>query len=124
MRWRFGLVAGVAVLGLLTLAWPASTVQAQDYYSGYGLGTMNSNYAFGPPYGYGPYGAQTLTPEQYGYWLPATGTSGYVWQPNAYPYYGNYYYGAYPAYGYVYGGPLLYGRYGRGGRVGYRFSWY
>jgi hypothetical protein len=124
MRWKLALVAGVAALGLLTLALPASTARAQDYYSGYGLGTVNSNYLFGPPYGYGPYGSETLTPDQFGYWLPVTGTAGYVWQPNAYPYYGNYYYGAYPAYGYVYGGPLLFGRFGRQGRVGYRFAWW
>jgi hypothetical protein len=41
-----------------------------------------------------------------------------------YPYYGSYYYGAYPQYGFTYGGPLLYGRFGDGGRVGYRFGWW
>jgi hypothetical protein len=114
------LTVAVALLGLLTVAFAASTIRAQDYYNGNynyngnALGTFNSNYAFGPAYGYGPYGAETLAPY----------ASGYAYQPNAYPYYGNYYYGAYPAYGYVYGGPILYGRFGRGGRVGYRFGWW
>jgi hypothetical protein len=124
MRLRFSLAVVVAVLGLLTVAGTTSTLRAQDYYNGnayYGngydanaAGTFNSNYAFGPAYGYGPYGAETQAPY----------ATGYVYQPNAYPYYGNYYYGAYPAYGYVYGGPILYGRFGRGGRVGYRFGWW
>lgn len=112
MRWTLSVAATVAALGLV--AWAASPAQAQDYYNNNTLGAFNSNYAFGPPYGYGPYGAETQAPN----------AAGYVYQPNPYPYYGNYYYGAYPAYGYVYGGPILYGRYGRGGRVGYRFGWW
>jgi hypothetical protein len=114
MRWRLTLASAVAVLALLTVAWGTSKVGAQDYYNANGSALFNSNYAFGPPYGYGPDGAQTQVP-------PAIG---YAYQPSPYPYYGNYYYGAYPAYGYVYNGPLLYGRFGRNGRVGYRFGWW
>ena len=114
----------VAVLGLMIVG-ATGSVRAQDYYNGQGsynqdyydangTAVFNSNYAYGPPYGYGPSGAETQAPY----------AAGYVYQPSPYPYYGNYYYGAYPSYGYVYNGPLLYGRFGRGGRVGYRFGWW
>jgi hypothetical protein len=56
---------------------------------------------------------------RYGYDTPYT--AGYSYQ---YPYYGGYYYGAYPEISYTYGGPLLYGRFGNTGRVGYRFGWW
>jgi hypothetical protein len=123
MKWRIALTSAVAVLGLLTAASGPSCVRAQDYYrdsynrdyyNANGSTAFNSNYGYGPTYGYGPYGAETLAP----------GTAGYVYQPSPYPYYGNYYYGAYPSYGYVFNGPILYGRFGRGGRVGYRFGWW
>ena len=115
MRGTLALVAAMAVLGLV-LAAGGTSVRAQDYYNsaGNGLGSFNSNYGFGPPYGYGPYGSETQAPY----------AQGYVYQPSPYPYYGNYYYGAYPAYGYSYGGPILYGRFARGGRVGYRYGWW
>src|SRR5580693_8753549 len=101
MRRRLTLASAVAVLGLMIVS-ATGYVRAQDYYNGNGTSSFNSNYAYGPPYGYGPYGAETQAP-------PA---AGYVYQPSPYPYYGNYYYGAYPSYGYVYNGPLLYGRFG------------
>ena len=114
MRWGLNAMVVVAVLGLLMAACGPSTARAQDYYSGSynGNGPAQFNNNYGPPYGYGLYGADVRAPYAAGY------------QPNSYPYYGNYYYGAYPAYGYVYGGPILYGRFGRNGRVGYRFGWW
>jgi len=112
MRWRLSLAAAAAVLGLLTALVGTSSVCAQDYYSGYGYNGNNYSYA---PSNYGGYGYQT----------PAAPyvVGGYGYQ-QPYPYYGNYYYGASPQYGYTYGGPILYGRYGRNGRVGFRFGWW
>jgi hypothetical protein len=110
MRWRLSLATALAVLGLLTAACGTSTARAQDHYNGYRYNANNYPYA---PNGSGAYGYQT----------PAPYASGYAYQP-PYPYYGNYYYGASPQLGYTYGGPILYGRYGRGGRVGFRFGWW
>jgi hypothetical protein len=110
MRWRSSLVAAGA-LGLLLWA-ASSTAEAQDYYN-------NRN---GAPYTSG-YTPQNYNYGAYGYMTPAPFAVGNVPQ-RTYPYYGSYYYGAYPQYGYTYGGPLLYGRFGDGGRVGYRFGWW
>ncbi len=112
MRWKLSLMAAVAVLGVLGLACGPSNVRAQDYYNGYGYNANNYSYT---PYNYGGYGYQT----------PAApyAAGGYAYQ-QPYPYYGNYYYGASPQYGYTYGGPILYGRFGREGRVGFRFGWW
>jgi hypothetical protein len=109
MRWKLSLAVTVALLGISAAA---SAVQAQDYYGGPGNGySANGTYTYAP-YAYSGYGYQSA-PYQ----------SGYAY-PQSYPYYGSYYYGAYPAYGYAYGGPILYGRFGRQGRVGFRFGWW
>jgi hypothetical protein len=111
MRCRLRLAAVVTGLGMLTVLCGTSSVRAQDYYNGYGY---SANYPY-TPYNYGAYAYQAPV-------MPYA-AGGYVSQ-QAYPYYGNYYYGASPQYGYAYGGPILYGRYGRNGRVGYRFGWW
>jgi hypothetical protein len=114
MHWRFKLTTAAAAIGLLALMSGTSGVRAQDYYNYNGNGYNGNNNAYAP-YNYGGYGYQAP--------VVPYGNGGYVYQ-QPYPYYGNYYYGASPQYGYTYGGPILYGRFGRDGRVGYRFGWW
>jgi hypothetical protein len=110
MRWRLILAVTVAAFGLTAVE---SSVRAQDSYTGPGNGYYNNgNYTYAP-YAYSGYGA----------YQPGPYPSGYAY-PQSYPYYGNHYYGASPAYGYTYGGPILYGRFGHQGRVGFRFGWW
>lgn len=110
---------------------------AGEYGSGAQRDTTRGPY--GPAYNYAPktyYDVNrgqfgTGTPEYPGYWnydYPTPYTAGYSRYPDygnyQYPYYGGYYYGGWPEFNYTYGGPLIYGRYGNSGRVGYRYGWW
>jgi hypothetical protein len=100
-------VASVLTLG----AWGPSTAQAQykTYPSYYGLTRSSAYYDLPNEYDRDTYMNPNPFPER----VP------YVPVPSPYSYYN-----AYPRAGYVYGGPVVYGHYGRMGRMAFRYGWW
>jgi hypothetical protein len=152
MRFKPCLAAASAVLGVL-IAGSSHRAQAQidtlpynplnynyapqtyfnrqmgEYGSGAHRDTSRSPY--NPPahyapqtYYYPPADYGTGTPDYPQQWRSGADTPYSAGTQTQYPYYGGYYYGAWPAFNYSYGGPLIYGRYGDHGRVGYRYGWW
>jgi hypothetical protein len=102
------------VVSVLTVAaWHAPTAQAQykTYPSYYGLTPSPAYYDLKNEYDRDTY----MNPNPFPSYDPAP----YVPAPSPYGYYN-----AYPRAGYIYGGPAVYGHYGRMGRMSFHYGWW
>jgi hypothetical protein len=122
----------VAAIALGVAGWGTSAAHAQGktYPSYYGLTPSAAYYPMANPYDRDTYMNPNPFPEYRPrmYEEPAYRAGAYP--PNAYapppaPYYGVYGYDpASPIAGYSYGGPSVYGHYGRVGRMAFRYGWW
>jgi len=131
LRVSLFVIAAIA-LGAGGLGTPVAHAQGKTYPSYYGLTPSAAYYPMSNPYDRDTYMNPNPFPS-YPSYRPrpyeepayrATAYPPYAYAPPPVPYGYSGYDAAYPTVGYSYGGPLIYGHYGRVGRMAFRYGWW